>query len=82
MKGPPCTCLRGGLLYRPPQTEAADNTTMNRLLMFIGVTVGGCAGGWAGDCLGLGLMTTFLVSSLGSLAGIVGVWWFMRDYLA
>ena len=54
---------------------------MNRLLNFIGMTVGGCAGGWAGDYLGFGLMTTFLVSSLGSVAGIVGVWWFMRDYL-
>ncbi len=54
---------------------------MNRLLNFIGLTVGGCVGGWAGDCLGLGLMTTFLVSGLGSVVGICGVWWFMRDYL-
>ncbi len=54
---------------------------MNRLLNFIGLTVGGCAGGWAGDCLGLGLMTTFLVSGLGSVVGICVVWWFMRDYL-
>ena len=54
---------------------------MNRLLTFVGMTVGGCIGGWAGDCLGLGLMTTFLLSSLGSLLGIGGAWWFMRNYL-
>ncbi len=54
---------------------------MNRLLMFLGITVGGCVGGWAGDCLGFGLMATFLFSSLGSVVGIVGVWWFMTKYL-
>ena len=54
---------------------------MNRLTMFIGMTVGGAVGWWAGECLGLGLMATFLVSSLGSLLGIYGVWWILREYL-
>ena len=54
---------------------------MNRLLMFIGVTVGGYVGWWGGECLGFGLMGTFLVSSLGSAVGIYLVWRFMRDYL-
>ena len=54
---------------------------MNRLLMFVGMTVGGYIGWWAGDYLGLGLMTTFLLSSLGSVVGIVGVWWFRKEYL-
>jgi hypothetical protein len=61
--------------------DAVENTTMNRLLNFIGMTVGGCVGGWAGNYFGLGLMTTFLISGLGSVVGICGVWWFMRDYL-
>ena len=55
---------------------------MNRLLIFIGMTVGGYVGWWAGDYLDLGLMATFLVSSLGSAVGIYVVWRIMRDYLS
>jgi hypothetical protein len=47
---------------------------MNRLPMFVGMTVGGYIGWWAGDCLGFGLMTTFLISSLGSLVGVYAAW--------
>ncbi len=54
---------------------------MNRLLMFIGMMVGGYVGWWVCECLGLGLMTTVLVSSLGSAVGVFGVWWFKKDYL-
>ncbi len=54
---------------------------MIRLLMFIGMTVGGYVGWWAGDAIGFGLMGTFLVSTLGSLAGIYVVWKVMTDYL-
>ena len=55
---------------------------MNRLLMFLGMTMGGYVGWWAGDYIGFGLMGTFLVSSLGSMAGIYVVWRFMGDYLS
>ena len=48
--------------------------------MFIGVIVGGYIGWWAGDFIGLGLMGTFLVSSVGSIAGIYVAWRIMRDY--
>ena len=51
---------------------------MNRLLMLVGMTVGGYLGWWAGEYLGFGLMTTFMVSSLGSLVGVVGVWWLVK----
>ena len=54
---------------------------MTRLLMFIGMTVGGYLGWWAGECIGFGLMGAFLVSSLGSAVGIYVAWRFMRDYL-
>ncbi len=54
---------------------------MNRLLMFAGMTVGGYAGWWAGDAIGFGLMGTFLVSSLGTLVGIVVAWKILVDYL-
>jgi hypothetical protein len=36
---------------------------MVRSLGFVGMTLGGHLGWWAGDCIGLGLMGTFLVSS-------------------
>jgi hypothetical protein len=49
--------------------------------MFIGMTVGGYLGWWAGDYLKLGLMTTFLVSTLGSIVGVYVAWRIMRDYL-
>jgi len=54
---------------------------MTRLLMFIGVTIGGYVGWWAGDCIGLGLMGKFMVSSLGSFAGIYAAWRVLTDYL-
>lgn len=55
---------------------------MNRLLMFIGMTVGGYVGWWAGDYLGFGLMGTFLISSLGSMVGIFVAWKVLVDYLS
>jgi len=54
---------------------------MIRSLMFIGMTVGGYLGWWAGDCLGLGIMGDFLLSSLGSLAGVLAAWRITTDYL-
>jgi uncharacterized membrane protein YfcA len=54
---------------------------MSRLLMFIGMTLGGYAGWWVGDYFGLELMTTFLVSTLGSAVGIYVAWRIARDYL-
>ncbi len=54
---------------------------MNRMMMFIGMTLGGWVGWWAGDYVGLELMGTFLVSSLGSFAGVYLTWRIMRDYL-
>ena len=54
---------------------------MNRLLMFVAMTVGGYLGWWAGDCLGFRLMGAFVVSSLGSLVGIYLVWRVLVDDL-
>ena len=54
---------------------------MTRLLLFMGMTVGGYAGWWAGGSMGFGLTGTFLVSSLGSIAGVLGAWWVGREYL-
>jgi hypothetical protein len=54
---------------------------VNRLLMFVGMSVGGYLGWWVGDYLGFGLMGTFLVSSLGSLIGIIAAWWVAVNYL-
>ena len=54
---------------------------MNRLLMFVGMTLGGSAGWWAGDYIGLGLMGTFLVSTLGSIVGVYVTWRITTEYL-
>ena len=54
---------------------------MGRLLIFIGMLLGGYVGWWAGEYIGMGLMTTFLVSSLGSAVGVYVAWRIRRDYL-
>ncbi|MGD0899508.1 MAG: hypothetical protein ABR915_16875 [Thermoguttaceae bacterium] len=54
---------------------------MSRLLIFVGMTVGGYGGWWAGASMGMGMMTTFLVSTLGSIAGVYVAWRIVRDYL-
>jgi hypothetical protein len=49
--------------------------------MFIGMTVGGYVGWWAGDYMGFGLMGAFMVSSLGSAIGIYVAWKVLTTYL-
>ena len=58
-----------------------ESLTMNRMMIFVGMTLGGWVGWWAGDYVGLELMGTFLVSSLGSFAGVYVAWRVMKDYL-
>ena len=55
---------------------------MNRLLIFIGIILGGYLGWWAAEYIDLGLMATFLVSSVGSAAGVYAAWRVGRDYLS
>ena len=54
---------------------------MSRLLIFVGMTLGGYVGWWAGDYMGMELMGTFLVSSVGSAVGVYVAWRIVRDYL-
>jgi len=53
---------------------------MKKFLIFIGMTVGG----WIGWALAarFGIMTAFIVSSLGSLVGVIVTWRIGRDWLA
>jgi len=55
-------------------------TLVTRLLIFIGMLVGGYLGWWVGDYLDLGLMGVFLVSSLGSATGVCLGWKVGQDY--
>jgi hypothetical protein len=55
--------------------------SVTRLLMFVGMTVGGTIGWWAGEAIGLGLMGTFLVSMIGSLFGVYAAWKVLTTYL-
>jgi hypothetical protein len=54
---------------------------MLRLLIFIGMIIGGYVGWWAGEAVGLQFMGEFLVSSLGSVAGIYLAWRFGQNDL-
>ncbi len=54
---------------------------MDKRMIYVGMFLGGWVGWWVGDKVGLELMGTFLVSTLGSFAGIYLTWRLMRDYL-
>lgn len=54
---------------------------MNKIMFFLGTTLGGYLGWWAGESMGFDLMGTFLVSSVGSIAGIYAAWRIIVDYL-
>jgi uncharacterized membrane protein len=60
--------------------DLQDGSAMNRMLIFVGVILGGYVGWWAGDYLGLGLLATFLVSTIGSIAGLYLAWRIAREY--
>ena len=53
---------------------------MYRLFIFIGMSIGGYLGWWAGESMGFDLMGAFLISSVGSAIGIYLAWRIMRDY--
>ena len=50
-----------------------------KFLIFIGVNVGGGVGWWLGEPFGL--MSAFLVSGAGSIAGVYAGWLVARKYL-
>lgn len=54
---------------------------MSRTVIYMGMVLGGWVGWWAGDLVGFGIMGSFLVSSLGSFAGIYLGWRVTRDFL-
>jgi len=54
-------------------------TCMNRLCIFIGMTVFGWIGWWVGEQFGF--MTAFIVSGIGSMLGVYVGWRINRDYL-
>ena len=53
---------------------------MNRLCIFIGMTVLGWIGWWIGGHVGF--MTGFLLGWLGSVVGVYAGWRINRDYLS
>ena len=50
-----------------------------KLLIFVGVNVGGAVGWAIGEPFGF--MTAFFVSGLGSCAGVYAGWWVARRYI-
>lgn len=47
---------------------------MTKLCIFVGTTIGGYVGWYLGDLCGLGFWGAFLVSGVGSVAGVYGGW--------
>jgi hypothetical protein len=50
-------------------------STMYKLLIFVGMTIGGWIGWWLGEQLSDGLAVPFFLSCIGTIAGIVAGWW-------
>ena len=67
-----------GLALEPARQH--DAPTVKRLMIFIGMTVGG----WVGWSLGerFGIMTALLLSTLGSIGGVLLGWRIGRTYLS
>jgi hypothetical protein len=55
-----------------------DPAIMNKLLIFLGMTVFGWIGWWIGDKFGF--MTAFILSGLASMVGVYVGWRINRDY--
>lgn len=53
---------------------------MSRILIFVGMTVGGAVGWWLGDFMGL--MGAVLLSAVGSGVGVWAVRWLEREVLS
>ena len=52
---------------------------MKRLSFLVCMTVGGWAGWWLGDKIGI--WTAFILSSFGTFAGIYAGWWINQNLL-
>ena len=50
-----------------------------KLLIFVGINVGGGLGWWAGEQFGV--MTAFILSGIGSVLGVFGGWKVARELL-
>jgi len=53
---------------------------MNKLCIFVGLTIGSYLGWWVGAHWGM--VMAFIVSSLGSLAGVYAGWKINRDFFS
>jgi hypothetical protein len=53
---------------------------MSKLLIFIGMNLGGYAGWWLGESFGF--VTAFVLSSIGTLLGVYAGWWIHREYFS
>jgi len=85
------SCLCGGRVFdisghtQDRRTTNEDESTplcqirMNKLCIFMGMTVFGWIGWWVGGQFGF--LTAFIVSGIGSMAGVYIGWRINRDYL-
>jgi len=64
---------------RPHLARTSFGRSMGKVLAFIGATFGGALGWWLGDRVGL--MTAFLLSMVGTGAGMYAGVRFARQYL-
>ncbi len=72
----------GDYCFTRSSDEKEQGTTMDRILMFVGIGVGGYVGWYVGDYFGFGLMGAYLVSTAGSFVGLYVAWRVVRDYLS
>ena len=49
-------------------------SAVNKLCIFVGITLGGYIGWWSGEQCGFGFFANFLLSGLGSILGVYAGW--------
>ena len=64
------------LIAHYPEITPIEEQQMNKILIFVGMMVGSSVGWWAGAHVGM--MTAFLASGAGSIAGVYAGWRFAQ----
>jgi len=72
-------CGRRGPARALPIPISLNDKKMNKLCIFIGMTVLGWVGWWIGSMVSV--MTAFMLSGIGSVLGVYVGWRINRDYL-
>jgi len=65
---------------RDSYRDYSQSSGVTKLCIFVGTTIGGYVGWYLGELCGLDFVGAFLVSGVGSIAGVYGGWKLARKF--